>query len=170
MRIGEETRRKINELYAAWEEQYIQIRAEQDKVVGLPEAEREAKKKELNKRRGEMDLVTSKKFYSLLTAEQIVRFQGTFLQAHGIEALLRTDVERWLGISQKQLKQLGDLETAYRRGTAELMNVTDSEENGRRHRELREERERKGLEVLTEEQRKKLAEAKGALFEFRHNP
>ncbi|GDY08970.1 hypothetical protein LBMAG52_24560 [Planctomycetia bacterium] len=67
-------------------------------------------------------------------------------------------------------EQLGDLETAYRRGTAELMNVTDSQENGRRHRELLEERERKGLEVLTEEQRKKLADAKGAPFEFKHNP
>lgn len=170
LRIDEETRRKLNELYASWGEQYGQIQAEQGKVSGLPEAERQAKNNELNKRRGELDFVTTKKFYSLLTEEQIVRFHGTFLQVHGIRALLRTDVGRWLEISEKQLKQLGDLETAYRRGTAELMNVTDSQENGRRHRELLEERERKGLEVLTEEQRKKLADAKGAPFEFKHNP
>ncbi len=170
--VDEETRRKLNELLLSFGKESDQIQAEQAKLSGLPEGERRVKSDELGKRRGPLELETSKQFYSLLTEEQIVRFHGTFLQARGAEALLRTDVKRWLGLSENQSKQLADFELAYRRGKEELykMKLSDSQENGRRLRGLREDRERKALEVLTDEQREKLAKAKGAPFEFQPVP
>ncbi len=111
--------------------------------------------------------------HRILTAEQVERVQQVELQGRGSEALREPEITEWLGLTQPQLREVGRLNAERGQKVNELrkeaMNAKTKAEDAefrKRKREIDTERNRKALDLLTDEQRRKYDDLIGKPFEF----
>jgi len=113
-----------------------------------------------------------KKLQAILNETQWKRFNELRLQRDGVNALMRPEVAKEVGLSEEQTKKLQDIQQASREGMREAMMA--ARESGDMDREgmmammekSRKESEAKMLAVLTEPQKVKWQAMQGKPFKF----
>src|SRR5262249_18532561 len=113
----------------------------------------------------------------LLTAKQFARLKGIYLQMHGSRALADSDVQAALAIDPQQREKIeAALKEHVRQYNAmfakpgQLADGLSVDEFSKKVSELTAERDKKIDEMLTAEQKAKLAEMKGKPFEMNARP
>src|SRR5262249_3936325 len=113
----------------------------------------------------------------LLTAKQFARLKGIYLQMHGSRALADSDVQAALAIDPQQREKIeAALKEHVRQYNAmfakpgQLADGLSVVEFSKKVSELTDDRDKKIDEILTAEQKAKLAEMKGKPFEMNASP
>jgi Spy/CpxP family protein refolding chaperone len=131
---------------------------------GRGEAPSEEQMAEFRKRSEEQN----KKVEAILTADQNKRLKEIVLQTRGAGALRDEQVAKSLGLTEDQvaaLKTIGE-ESDKRMGEIRQSGGDDREARQKKMEELRADTEAESLAVLSDEQKTKFTEMKGAKFEL----
>lgn len=141
-------------------------------LQALSEEERQKKTDEFRAQVGVILKETDEKLAGILNADQMKRLGELRLQREGVGALTQPDVVAALGISEEQQKQIKDIQDAGMNQTGfdrqAFQNLSDEERQKLIAGSLarREKTAADMMAVLTDEQRAKLTEMKGAEFKF----
>lgn len=110
------------------------------------------------------------KLGDILLPPQIERLEQISVQMQGVGALRNAEFAKRLGVTDEQIKAIGDSMMAAGQGMREemreLMQSGDMEAVREKMTKMRKEIEEKALSHLTEEQRTKFEEAKGEKFDM----
>src|SRR3954462_337150 len=136
-------------------------------ISDLPALERAAETKKVSEKTAEVNRKLTADFMpklaEVLSPAQIHRLKQIQLQASGIDVWTEPEFAKALQLSDEQQAKLTELRTDYSR-RQQLLDG-DFQQRFARIRELNTERDNKGLELLTADQKAKLTDLKGQAFD-----
>jgi hypothetical protein len=135
----------------------------------LPEAERNAKTEEYNKKVAAVDAKLNTEFtpklQAIVGADAVKRLKQIQIQSQGADAFTNADVVAQLKLTDEQKKKLADLNTEYQAKQRELFGSGAGDQLGAKLRELRAEQTTKAEALLTAEQKTAYTALKGKAFD-----
>lgn len=171
--LGEEEKSKLTKL----SEEYRAAAQKEMSAAGidfqglrdLPDDQRRTKMAEFGTKSQEVTRKLTEQFNpkvkEALSAEQLTRLKQIQIQSMGSAALNDPEIAKELAITEEQKKKLADVSAEYRKKQSELFGNDNAQDRFAKLRELREEQDTKTTEVLTAEQKEKLAKLKGKEFD-----
>jgi len=136
-------------------------------ISDLPALERAAETKKVSEKTAEVNRKLTADFMpklaEVLSPAQVHRLKQIQLQASGIDVWTEPEFAKELDLTDDQKTKLTELRNEYSR-RQQLLDG-DFQQRFARIRELNTERDNKGLELLTAEQKTKLADLKGQAFD-----
>src|SRR4051794_13220644 len=136
-------------------------------ISDLPALERAAETRKVSEKTAEVNRKLTADFTpklaEVLSPAQIHRLKQIQLQASGIDVWTEPEFAKELELSEEQKTKLTELRNEYSR-RQQLLDG-DFQQRSARIRELNTERDNKGLELLTAEQKTKLTDLKGQAFD-----
>ena len=166
LKITAEQNEKIKELTRKARENH---QADFDELEKLEGEKRSLKKRDLSKTIIEE---VSKNLPAALTPEQMKRLRQISLQQSGIQAFADPQVQKELGLSPEQQKQVRAIMEATQKEYLKIRQTTqeDFEGSKKKDHELRERTMKQAEAVLTDAQRKAWRQMLGAPFDFSKKP
>lgn len=140
----------------------------------LSQEEREAKMREMNDKRAEINKKLNEKFLpqlkETLSAQQIARLQEILVQVRGSQGLTSPEMIKTLDLSKEQQDKINGVNQEAGRKMSELFTAGgggggDFQAMATKRDEAMKERETKAIEVLSKEQQDKYARLKGKPFD-----
>jgi hypothetical protein len=170
--INGEAAGRLNAMYdeyrAASQKEFTALGIDYSAIGDLPALERAAEMRRVGEVTTKVNRKLTAEFLpklaAMLSPEQIERLKQIQLQGSGIDVWTEPEAAKELELSEEQIKRLTELRGDYSR-RAQLLDG-DFQQRFAKIRELNAERNNKGLELLSADQRTKLAAMKGAAFDL----
>jgi Spy/CpxP family protein refolding chaperone len=163
LKITREQNRKLREVAREFEE------AHRDEIARVRQEKDGRKGFEL--RRAALETMT-RAMNDILTSEQIKRLGQIEIQAQGAGALVRSEVQKELNLSDRQREEIRSLADAGEKEVRETLKTPPADpkgwvEIGKKIRKIHQNTEERALAVLSDEQRKTWKEMTGEPFELK---
>jgi hypothetical protein len=158
----------LNDEYrAASQKEFTALGIDYSALGDLPAAERAAEMRKVTEKTAGVNRKLMADFLpklaQILTPDQIGRLKEIQLQASGIDVWIEPEFAKELDLTDDQKARLTELRNDYNRRQQQLDG--DFQQRFAKIRELNTERDARALTMLTEQQKSKLTEMKGAPFD-----